>query len=203
MRVRVARVTRSTRRAPLPGSPAFSQTPLAARAARINYPGHPSLAPAYRLLCSGRRSRDWPTRRPRHAPGPQTPRPFCIGSNCQRTSAPASRNREPNGTIGILVYIRPLVKGLFWASGKIFLGPKCRTNPQSFDIVQAKCEQGEMEKGHGWQAAASRDLDQMNYSFGKRTVSITWITPLPQSMSALTTLALLIFTPSVASIITV
>ena len=36
-----------------------------------------------------------------------------------------------------------------------------------------------------------------NYSLGSRTVSITWITPLPQSMSALTTLALLIFTSSV------
>ncbi len=61
-------------------------------------------------------------------PGPQRPRPFCIGSNCQRTSAPASRNREPNGSIRILVYMRPHVKGLFWATAKkIFPGPKCRT----------------------------------------------------------------------------
>ncbi len=41
------------------------------------------------------------------------------------------------------------------------------------------------------------------YALGSNTASITWITPFEVSMSALTTLALSIFTPSVASIETV
>ena len=66
-------------------------------------------------------------------------------------------------------------------------------------VVNQESDRG---KGHGWLRFASHDHDHMIYSLGSSTVSITWITPLPQSMSALTTLALLIFTPSVVSIAT-
>lgn len=56
--------------------------------------------------------------------------------------------------------------------------------------------------GHGRWSVAGRAPCAMDYSLGMSTVSITWITPFSQAMSALITLASLIFTPSVASMVT-
>ena len=57
------------------------------------------------------------------------------------------------------------------------------------------------ESTESWPTAdVGHDRGARDYSFGSKTVSMTWITPLPHSMSALITLALFTFTPFDASI---